>query len=151
MRAAAERLRQMKPVPAHSEIDLCAPLRMIVYPRTAGERTMNASLVLIAALAVAACPAAHAKSLAPASCEMHLAVKLTPDVPNPRDSGFLSSLLNRNTGYHLSLQRQETGSVIVLDLSGPGPEDSCRQVVRTMQRDGRVLRVDMLGAGGSAS
>jgi hypothetical protein len=109
---------------------------------------MNATPVLIVALAVIGCSTAHAKSLSAAGCEMHLAVKLTPDVPDPRDGGFLSSLLNSNTGYRLTLQRQEAGSVIVLDLTGPGTRDSCRQVVETMRRDGRVLRVDMLGAGG---
>jgi hypothetical protein len=109
---------------------------------------MNATSVLIVALAVTGCSTAYAKSLPSASCEMHLAVKLTPDVPDPHDGGFLSSLLNRNTAYRLTLQRQETGSVIVLDLTGPGPEDSCRQVVETMRKDGRVLHVAMLGANG---
>ena len=107
---------------------------------------MNAAPILIVALALTACSTAHAESLPSASCEVHLAVKLTPDVPNPRDAGFLSSLLNSNTAYALRLQREEAGSVIVLDLTGPGHEDSCRQVVDTMRKDGRVVRVDMLGA-----
>jgi hypothetical protein len=107
---------------------------------------MNAIPILIAALALSAYSTAHAKSLSPASCELHLAVKLTPDVPDPRDAGFLSSLLSENAGYELTLQRQEADSVIVLDLTGPGQEDSCRQVVETMRKDGRVVRVDMFGA-----
>ncbi|HKU13226.1 MAG TPA: hypothetical protein VJQ52_02470 [Steroidobacteraceae bacterium] len=78
---------------------------------------------------------------------MHLAVKLTPDVPNPADVGFLSSLLNVNTGYKLTMQRQEAGSVIVLDLAGPAAAGGCGQVVDTLRRDGRVIRVDTLPAG----
>lgn len=110
---------------------------------------MNAAPILIVALAFTACSTAHAESPPSASCDMHLAVKLTPDVPNPGDVGFLSSLLNSKTGYELTLQRREAGSVILLDLTGPGHEDSCRQVVDTMRKDGRVVRVDMLGPGGS--
>jgi hypothetical protein len=107
---------------------------------------MNAIPILIAVLALSAYSTAHAKSLSPASCELHLAVKLTPDVPDPRNAGFLSSLLSENTGYELTLQRQEAGSVVVLALSGPGQEDGCRQVVKTMRKDGRVVRVDVLAA-----
>ena len=104
---------------------------------------MNASLALISALAVAVSTAAHAQSPPSASCEMQLAVRLTPDVPNPRDAGFLSSLLDNETGYELTLRRQEAGSIVVLDLSGRGSAASCRQVVETMRRDGRVLSVDL--------
>ena len=105
--------------------------------------TMNASLVLMAALAIAVGNAAHAQSLAPASCEMQLAVRLTPDVANPSDAGFLSSLLTNETSYELKLQRQEPGSIVVLDLTGPGSAASCSQVVETMRRDARVQSVNL--------
>jgi hypothetical protein len=74
---------------------------------------------------------------------MRLNVKLTPDVPDPRDVGFLSSLLSNDAGYGLALQRQDSGSVILVDLSGPGPAYNCRQVLKTMRKDGRVLSVDV--------
>jgi len=34
----------------------------------------------------------------PAVCNMRLSVELTPDVPNPVDLGFLSSLLSNQAG-----------------------------------------------------
>jgi hypothetical protein len=87
----------------------------------------------------AASDAAGAAS--PVPCAMRLSVELTPDVPNPRDLGFLSSLLSNHPDYQLTLQHQYDGSVIVLDLAGPGPEYQCQNVVETMRRDARVLSV----------
>jgi hypothetical protein len=79
----------------------------------------------------------------PATCDMQLTVELTPDVPNPRDAGFLSSLLSNHVNYRLTLRRQNNSSVIVLDLTGPGPDYRCQNVVEAMGRDGRVRAVHM--------
>jgi hypothetical protein len=87
----------------------------------------------------AAGTSAHAAPAA--SCDMRLIVELTPDVPNPDDPGFLSSLLSNQAGYRLSLQEQESDSVVVLDLAGPGPAYECQNVVETLRRDARVLSV----------
>ncbi len=83
-----------------------------------------------------------ASAASPTSCDIRLGVVLTPDVPNPRDYGFLSSLLSNHPSYRLTLLQQDSGSVLVLDLSGPGPEYRCRNVIRTIRRDARVLSVD---------
>jgi hypothetical protein len=99
------------------------------------------STVVGVLLSIAAGSTAAAAS--PAACDMRLSIELTPDVPDPRDEGFLSSLLNNHPGYQLTLQPQDTGSVIVLDLTGPGPEYRCRNVVETMRRDARVLSIDL--------
>src|SRR2546421_600535 len=93
-------------------------------------------LILIAVLGSSAAAAAP-----PAPCDMRLSIELTPDVPNPGDLGFLSSLLGDHSGYQLTLRRQRDGSVIVLELTGPGPEYRCRSVVEAMRKDGRVLSV----------
>ncbi|TLY60496.1 MAG: hypothetical protein E6K52_10250, partial [Gammaproteobacteria bacterium] len=53
-----------------------------------------AALILIAALGSTAAAAAP-----PAPCDMRLSIELTPDVPNPGDLGFLSSLLGNHSGY----------------------------------------------------
>jgi hypothetical protein len=74
-------------------------------------------------------------------CTMHLMVELTPDVPNPHDPGFLSSLLSDHPQYQLSWGGRLDMSLVALDLSGPGPLDRCEDVVDTMRRDGRVLSV----------
>src|SRR3984893_10222525 len=77
----------------------------------------------------------------PAVCNMRLNVELTPDVPNPLDSGFLSSLLNNQASYRLTLRRRRAGSVIVIELTGPGPDFRCENVVEAMRKDGRVLSI----------
>jgi hypothetical protein len=74
-------------------------------------------------------------------CVTRLNVELTPDVPDPLDSGFLSSLLSNQTGYRVTLLGRRSGSVIVIELTGPGPEYLCRDVVDAMRKDGRVLSI----------
>lgn len=96
-------------------------------------------LLPIAAVLLLGSAAAHADTQA--DCTMRLVVELTPDVPNPQDSGFLSSLLNDNPSYQLNWVRKVDMSFIALDLKGPGPLDRCEDVVETMRRDGRVLSV----------
>ena len=77
-------------------------------------------------------------------CDIRLNVELTPDVPDPLDSGFLSSLLSNQTSYRVTLLGRRPGSVIVIELTGPGPEYRCRDVVDAMHKDGRVqfIRLD---------
>ena len=96
-------------------------------------------LLSMAAILLLGSVAAHADS--PAECSMHLVVELTPDVPNPHDAGFLSSLLNDHPEFQLSWVKQVDMSFVALDLTGPGPLDRCANVVETMRRDGRVLSV----------
>jgi hypothetical protein len=79
----------------------------------------------------------------PGSCDLRLSVKLTPDVPNSRDTGFLSSLLGNQSGYQLTLQRQRGDSDIDLELTGPGPDYLCQSVVDAIRRDGRVVFVQV--------
>jgi hypothetical protein len=45
----------------------------------------------------------------------------------------------------LTLQRQDldNASVLVVDLTGPGPEDNCRGVVKAMRKDARVWSVEV--------
>lgn len=75
----------------------------------------------------------------PPACHRHLSVELTPDVPNPRDLAFLSSLLTQ-PGFQLSWTGQN-GSVVELELTGPGPDDQCRAVIAAMRKDGRVQSI----------
>jgi hypothetical protein len=84
---------------------------------------------------------ATAAAAAPAPCQVRLTVELTPDVPEPTDVGFLGSLLSNQVNYRLSLHRERSDSVLVLDLTGPGPGYRCRNAIAAIRRDGRVLAV----------
>jgi hypothetical protein len=75
----------------------------------------------------------------PASCDVKLTIELTPDVPNARAVGFLGSLLSNNVNYLLTLRRERSDSVIVVELTGPGPAYRCQNVIEAIRRDGRVL------------
>ena len=82
-----------------------------------------------------------AAAATPTECDLRLTVELTPDVPDPSDAGFLSSLLNNHPGYRLDLLRVIDPALVELDLSGPGPGYMCVDVIVTMRKDARVLSV----------
>jgi hypothetical protein len=82
-----------------------------------------------------------AVAVTPAPCDVRLTVELTPDVPNPRDEGFLGSLLSNQVEYLLRLRQDRGNSELVLELTGPGPVYRCRQAIETIRRDGHVLSV----------
>jgi len=98
---------------------------------------------VVSAALLAAVLASGVAAASPAVCDMRLRIELTPDVPDPLDSGFLSSLLNNQVSYRLTLLRRQPGSVLVTELEGPGPEYRCRNVVETMRKDGRVLSIHL--------
>jgi hypothetical protein len=97
--------------------------------------------ILSAVTLVAVLGGNTAAAESPGPCDVQLSVELTPDVPNPRDVGFLSSLLSNHPSYQLTLRRQSNSSVVVLELTGPGPDDRCQNVIEAMRKDGRVLSV----------
>jgi len=98
---------------------------------------------ILSAAMLAALLVNNGAAASPAVCNMRLSVELTPDVPNPLDSGFLSSLLSNQPSYRLTLRGSRSGSVIVLELAGPGPEYRCQNVVEAMRKDGRVLSIHL--------
>jgi hypothetical protein len=82
-------------------------------------------------------------SVCRSGCEARLTVELTPDVPDARDAGFLSSLLSNHSDYRLRLLREIDPSLIELNLAGPGPDYLCQNVIEAMRKDGRVLSIDV--------
>jgi hypothetical protein len=100
---------------------------------------MKPTRILGAAVSVLALGFGTATAQVSPTCHRHLSVELTPDVPNPRDLAFLSSLLTQ-PGFQLAWAGQN-GSAIELDLTGPGPGDQCRAVIAAMRKDGRVQSV----------
>ena len=109
---------------------------------SAGARRAKAIAVAAALLPVMNPGTAAATS--PAPCDMRLIVELTPDVPDPRDVGFLSSLLGNHSDYRLTFQHRRGDSVFVLELTGPGPTYVCQGVVDDMRKDGRVLSIRLV-------
>jgi hypothetical protein len=99
-------------------------------------------ITVIGAVVVAAVLASNtAFAATPAQCDIRLTVELTPDVPNPTDEGFLGSLLSNQVEYLLSLRQERSDTLLVLELTGPGPAYRCRQAIEAIRRDGRVLSV----------
>jgi hypothetical protein len=98
-------------------------------------------------IAAAALGGGFVHTVSAADCDSRLSVELTPDVPDPRDAGFLSSLLSNDVGYELVFRGKTDDSNIVVELIGPGPEYRCREAIQTMSRDARVLSIHVLQAG----
>jgi hypothetical protein len=84
----------------------------------------------------AASLSANAVAAAPALCDLQLTVELTPDVPDPSDAGFLSSLLGNHPGYRLTILLKRSGSVLDLELTGPGRDYLCHDVIDAIRKDG---------------
>ena len=97
--------------------------------------------VILGALTMAALAVAHVAMADPAPCDVRLSVELTPDVPDPRDEEFISSLLDDQVDYQLTLRREASDTAIVLQLTGPGPAYRCQKVLDVIRRDARVLSV----------
>ena len=97
--------------------------------------------VVFGALTLAALVSGNVAVADPAPCDMRLSVELTPDVPDPRDEEFISSLLDDQVDYQLTLRREASDTDIVLELTGPGPAYRCRKVLDVIRRDARVLSV----------
>ena len=97
--------------------------------------------VILGALTLAALAGGHAAMADPAPCDMRLSVELTPDIPDPRDEEFISSLLDDQVDYQLTLRREASDTDIVLQLTGPGPAYRCQKVLDVIRRDARVQSV----------
>jgi hypothetical protein len=89
-------------------------------------------------------PWAAANADAPVQCDLHLIVHLTPDVPDPAASGFLSSLLT-NPNFRLNLLGKVGDRDVAMELSGPGAPAACAQVIDGMRRDARIVSIEIQG------
>jgi hypothetical protein len=76
-------------------------------------------------------------------CAVSLSVAVTPDVPDPSNGGFLSSLLGDHAEYQLFLLSRDDDTHVTLQLQGPGPAERCRAVVDSMRNDGRVQSIQV--------
>jgi hypothetical protein len=81
--------------------------------------------------------------MGPPTCALRLSLEVTPDVPDPTDPGFLSSLLGNHPAYQLYLLGKVDDTHVILQLQGPGPGERCREVIDSMRNDGRVSSIDV--------
>jgi hypothetical protein len=102
---------------------------------------MSARLSGALLIAAAALAGGVAEPAAAEVCDRRLTVELTPDVPDSREAGFLSSLLSNEVGYQLVFRGRADDTNIVLELIGPGPGYRCQEAIQTMRRDARVVSV----------
>jgi hypothetical protein len=74
---------------------------------------------------------------------MRLRVVLTAHIADV--TSFLNSLLRDHPGYRLTLQWEDADDApaMAVDLTGPGPEDSCREVIEAIRADARVGSVEV--------
>ena len=108
----------------------------VKYSRAAGA---VAAVALLAALGGPSTAVAEDNS-----CDVRLTVEVSLGVPRASDDGFLNSLLNNHFTYRLDFLRQNSSSVIEVELKGPGPSYRCESVIESMRRDARVesIRVE---------
>ena len=117
-----------------------ASMRVFILTKELAQ-AMNRMRLLSTAVLATVIGVGAAVAAAPEACDKYLSVELTPDVPNPRDLAFLSSLLTV-PGYQL-VWRQQNGTAVELELTGPGPEDQCRNVIAAMRKDGRIRSISV--------
>jgi hypothetical protein len=107
------------------------------------QRLSLGSRLLLALLVGAGGTVQAQQATAPPACSVHFVAELTPDVPNPRDSGFLSSLLSDNTGFRLYLQHVIDDTHLDLLLMGPGPKRNCREALDSIRKDSRIASIQV--------
>ena len=93
------------------------------------------------ALAMALSTSAAADT-APDRCHARLSLKLTPDVPNPRDPSFLSAL-TADPLYEITWVNGQDSAVVV-DLYGPATDYHCEQEINRLGRNGSILELQVL-------
>ncbi len=86
-----------------------------------------------------------ASAQAPPNCTAKLIAKLTPDVPDPRAPSFLDSLA-ADPLFKLYWVRP-SGTSVVLELVGPGPEYRCQNEISRIRKDGRIVSLRILPQG----
>jgi hypothetical protein len=127
--------------PERQRLTLCKNPTFLAW-NVACTRAAAAAIVGILGL-VATVKAKADQPISPPKCAMSLSVEVTPDVPDPSNSEFISSLLGEHPGYRLFLLQAVDSTHVNLQLQGPGPNERCQAVVDSMRNDGRVLSIQV--------
>jgi len=88
-------------------------------------------------LAIAALVAVSSAAQAEESCQVRLALQLTPDAAATSSPGFLASLI-ADPRYSLKWIRGSDTTALV-DLSGPGKDEQCQQGMDVLSRSAHVV------------
>jgi hypothetical protein len=89
---------------------------------------------------------ADVRSAPPDRCHARLSLTLTPDVPNPRDPSFLSTL-TANPLYSL-IWVEGNDTTAVVDLTGPATDYHCEDEIRRLSRDAHIMDLQVLHGDG---
>ena len=105
--------------------------------------SVNACVRLIATVALTAVLSiSFVERATPAErCHARLLLKLTPDVPNPRDPAFLNALAGAL--YEL-IWVKGNDTVVTLDLTGPPNDYHCEIEIERLSMDGYILDLKVL-------
>jgi hypothetical protein len=106
-------------------------------------RPRRVMAVLPVLLLATSLTAAQDATSPPSRCSVHFIAELSPDVPNPRDGGFVSSLLGDHSGYRLYLRHVIDDTHLDMLLLGPGPKRNCRDVVESIRKDSRIQSLEV--------
>lgn len=83
-----------------------------------------------------------AESAIPDRCHVRLLLRLTLDVPNPRDPSFLSALAANPLYEIVWVEGNDTTATV--DLIGPATDYQCEDEIRRMRRDAHIMDLKVL-------
>jgi hypothetical protein len=107
-------------------------------------KTMNKLVPLIVSLALPIVSYGQVTK-----CTLRLNVHVTPDVENPRDPGFLSTLVG-NPAYSLVfISTSDEPDVQVMQLSGP--PGTCSKEVEFMKQNSHIVNIEVVGGDDNGS
>jgi hypothetical protein len=114
---------------------------------TLGSRRSTTSVKARAGLLAAGTLAAvlssnDAESAVPDRCHARLLLRLTLDVPNPRDPSFLSAL-TANPLYEI-VWVEGSDTTATVDLMGPATDYHCEEEIKRMRRDAHIMDLKVL-------
>jgi hypothetical protein len=102
---------------------------------------IRAALIAVCAVA-AVLGAKQVESATPDICQARLVIRVTPDVPNPRDPSFLSALTSSPLYELIWIKgHDQTGTVV---LRGPATDYHCSEEIKRMRNASQIEELKVL-------
>ena len=105
---------------------------------------MRAALMAVGAVA-AMLGVNKVESATPDRCHARLLIRVTLDVPNPRDPSFLSALTSSPLYEIIWIKGHD--STATVELRGPATDFHCQEEIKRMRRDSQIEELKVLGPG----